>query len=96
MSKYVDLLLVQPENSAPVLVEAPTSTAAEGDIVFFTQEDYGTVIRSEWVAPESAIYSMIRDVAAIYPALKVYSCRCKWEKAEMTEEVAENADPGLL
>lgn len=96
MANYIDLLLVQPENSALVLVEAPISTAAEGDIVFFTQEDYGTVIRSEWVEPESALYSMIRDVAVIYPALKVYSCRCKWEKAEVAEEVAENADPGLL
>ena len=96
MAEFIDLLLVQPENSAPVLVEAPISTATEGDIVFFTQEDYGTVIRSEWADPASALYSMIRDVAAIYPALKVYSCHCKWEKAEVAEEVAENADPGLL
>ena len=93
MANYIDLLLVKPEEGAPVLVEAPISTAIEGDIVFFTQEDYGTVIRSEWLVPAGPIYAMISEATTIYPARKVYSCHCKWEEQE-NEEVADGEISG--
>lgn len=93
MRKYIDLLLVKPDDSYPVLVEAPVSTVSEGDIVFFTAENYGRVISSEWVDLNAPIYSMIREATVVYEAIKVYSCRCKWEKQDEME--AENGEaPG--
>ena len=93
MPNYIDLLLVKPEDCAPVLVQAPISTASEGDIVLFTEEDYGTVVRSEWVDPKGNVYSMIEETTVVYQARKVYSCRCKWEKQE-NEETANGKIPG--
>lgn len=91
MANYIDLLLVKPEDGAPVLVEAPISTANEGDIVFFTQEDYGTVVRSEWINPADITYAMISEATTIYPAQKIYSCRCKYDK--QAQEAAANESP---
>lgn len=75
-NKYIDLLLVRPEDVVPVLVEAPISVASEGNIVFFTEEDNGTVIRSEWLDSGSVLYAMISEISmglSSQTAIRIFS-----------------------
>lgn len=78
MEDYIDLLLVETGDKKPELVAAPAHEAPLGAVVFFDGGRCGTVVKKAWMDAAGDAFDVISDVAPVFRAEAVYTCR--WRK----------------